>query len=231
MRIHIIFHSNFEPLTVIGNWCKERGHSLSITRICNNEELPPTSSFDFLISMGGPESCVEIHRFPYLLPELSLIKKSIDEKKIVLGLCLGAQLIGNALGATAEPSPEREIGIFPIMLNPEAGSDPISKNFPARVQVVHWHDDMPGITQGAVVLAKSDGCPRQIIRYAPRVYGIQCHFEITREVAQGLIEECPEELRPGRLVQNAKDILASDFSSINKLMLMILDQLVLQAFC
>ena len=145
--------------------------------------------------------------------------------KKVLGVCLGAQLIADALGAKPEYSPEKEVGVFPIELTEEAQNDPLFKDFSRSVNVTHWHNDMPGLPSGSVLLAKSEGCPRQVIRFSPGVYGFQCHFEITRDVAHGLIENCPGDLNLSRFVQNARQILESDFSSINDTMKTILDRI------
>jgi GMP synthase (glutamine-hydrolysing) len=75
-------------------------------------------------------------------------------------------MIGEALGASYEHSPNREIGVFPITLTEEGKNDTIVGKFPGTFPVGHWHGDMPGLTPNAAVLATSEGCPRQIVRCA-----------------------------------------------------------------
>lgn len=225
MQIHAVLHAAFEPLGIIAQWAKEQGHLVSITRTYDGEQLPEVSLFDMLIIMGGPQSSLEIEKYPYLADEIALIKKSIVENKPIIGVCLGAQLISQALGADPEKSPHKEVGVFSIELLDDAHDDPIFKDFPKDFDVMHWHNDMPGLPNGSVVLAKSAGCPRQIVRFLPNVYGFQCHFEINRDVALGLIANCQSDLVPSLFVQNEDQMLKSDFSSINQKMKKILDVL------
>lgn len=226
MHIHAILHAAFEPLGIIEEWAQEQSHIVSITRTYDGEQLPKASTFDMLIIMGGPQSSLEVEKYPYLANEIALIKEAILANKPILGVCLGAQLISEALGAKPEKSPHKEVGIFPIELLDEANDDPVFKDFPKRFNVVHWHNDMPGLPNGSVVLGKSAGCPRQIVRFAPNVYGFQCHFEITSKVALGLIANCPGDLEAGLFVQSEEQMFNSNFSSINERMKMILDRFI-----
>lgn len=57
---------------------------------------------------------------------------------------------------------------------PPAATDPVFANFPQTFPVMHWHNDMPGISSEVVLLASSEGCPHQAFRYDDRVYGLQC---------------------------------------------------------
>ena len=175
--------------------------------------------------MGGPQSPLEIEKFPYLEDEILLIQQAIAQNKKVLGICLGAQLIGAALGGKTERSPEKEVGVYPITLLPEGMHDPLLEGFPKRMSVIHWHNDMPGETADSVVLAYSEGCPRQIIKYAPTVYGFQCHLEIDQVGIQKMIESCPGDFKPSTFTQNALEFLDQDFETINGYMIKVLDRL------
>ncbi len=90
----------------------------------------------------------------------------------------------------------------------------------------HWHNDMPGLTAASQVLAYSQGCPRQIVRYGKRVYGFQCHLEITLEGIQTLIQAVPDDLKPSLFTQTEKELLAQDYASINQNMMQLLDRFV-----
>jgi len=153
---------------------------------------------------------METDKYPYLNDEINLIRASIEAGKVVLGFCLGAQLISEALGAKTEWSPEKEIGVYPIDLTAVGQKDPLFAGFDPKFNVIYWHSDMPGLPKGAELLAHSDGCPRQAFRYGDRVYGFQFHMEITPEVANDLVANCPDDLEPGKFVQTAETFLASD---------------------
>ena len=225
MRIHYIQHASFEPVGVVKDWADIHRHEISGTRTDLNEHLPGADQFDFLIIMGGPQSPLKLDEFPYLRDEIHLIREAAHAGKIILGFCLGAQLIGEALGAKTERSPEKEVGIFPIELTEEGLKDPIFQGFSKSFPVIHWHNDMPGLPDGARLLATSNGCPRQGFAVGDRIYGFQFHMEITYDMASHLIEKCPEDLSPSLYTQSKEDILNSDFKSINEEMKIVLDRL------
>lgn len=226
MNILCITHADFETPGVIEDWAKLRGYGFTICRPYQGENCLNTSSFDFLILMGGPQSPLELEKDPYLKDEIALITRAIGEDKIVLGFCLGAQLIGEALGGKTTRSPEKEVGVYPLSLTDESLRDSVLEGFPKSFPAIHWHNDMPGETKESVILAHSQGCPRQILRYAPKVYGFQCHLEITKEGIQEMIRACPGDLKPSRFTQTPDELLEQNYGAVNQLMIKILDRLV-----
>lgn len=223
MNIHAIIHAPFEKLGAIESWIKDKGYHLTSTHIYKGEKLPEVSTFDFLIIMGGPQSPTQFDKYPYLRDEVNLTKQAIQNNKAILGVCLGAQIIGESYGAVTERSPNKEVGVFPLKLTAEGKTDPIFKTFPETFEVMHWHNDMPGIPNTAVLLASSQGCPRQAIRYSDRVYGLQCHMEMTVDLIQGMVEHCSNDLKPSQYTQLSETMLAANHDSINKKMRHILD--------
>lgn len=225
MKIAYIIHADFEKPGFIETWAKKNNHKCREYSSYKGESLPQPNEFDFLVVMGGPQSPLSMEKSPYLKNEIDLIKKALAQNKCIIGICLGAQLIGEALGAKTERSPYREIGVFPIMLLDGAKSDPIFSKLPRVFDVMHWHNDMPGLPIGAELIAKSEGCPRQIFRYGDRVYGFQCHFEMTKDLAQGMIANCPDDLINDKYVRNREELLTTDYDSINLKLEKVLDHL------
>ena len=150
-------------------------------------------------------------------------------EKAVVGVCLGAQLLGEALGARFGHSPEKEIGKYPITLTEAGkGNDKVA-HFGDVLEVGHWHNDMPGLTDNAKVLAYSEGCPRQIVEYGPLVYGFQCHMEFTLDVVQRLIAASESELAQAigcPFVQQPAALRANDYGQMNQKLFGFLDKLV-----
>jgi len=223
-------HESFEAPGAIEVWAKNNNHSISYTRFYNNESLPKNiENIDYLIVMGGPQcpitteaECPHFHA----KEEIEFIKKVIAGDKLLLGVCLGAQLIGEALGAKFDHSPNREIGVFDLTLTKDAKDDPIFSTFPKSFSVGHWHGDMPGLTSGTKVLATSMGCPRQIVRYSKKIYGFQCHFEFTQESINGMIKNSLQELNQYKnlpYVENVEQLKKHDFTNINALLFKFLD--------
>lgn len=171
--------------------------------------------------MGGPQSpATTLKECSYFnaLQEIAFIKKAVDSNKAVVGICLGAQLIGEALAAKFDHSPNREIGVFPVTLTDAGKKDPFFSSLPERFPVGHWHGDMPGLTDDCEILAYSEGCPRQIVRYMSKVYGFQCHFEFTAEAIERMIENCSDDLEKYKsfpYIKNASILRSNDYSEMN----------------
>ncbi|MEY3370649.1 MAG: hypothetical protein RLZZ361_1319 [Cyanobacteriota bacterium] len=230
MRTHIIIHESFEAPGAIEDWLKINNCQISYTRIYKGDEFPKdTKDIDFLIIMGGPQSPnTTVDECPHfnVNKEITFIQKAIQQNKFILGICLGAQLIGEALGAKFWHSPNREIGVYELRLTEEGKRDPIIGTFQERFVVGHWHSDMPGLTKESQVLAFSEGCPRQIIRYSPIIYGFQCHFEFTNNSINEMIENSAYELEAYKslpYVESAEKLRSHDYIPINKLLFKFLD--------
>lgn len=222
-------HESFESPAAIEIWAKERGHKISYTKLYEGGIFPETYDFDFLVIMGGPQSPeTTVQECPHFdaEKEIAFIKKAIEQDKVLLGVCLGAQFIGEALDAKFDHSPNREIGVFPVTLTSDGKEDPIFKNFPEKFMVGHWHGDMPGLTPESKILAVSEGCPRQVVRYTPKVYGFQCHFEFNKDAIDGMIENNSHELEDYKnlpYIQTAEQLKSYDYSEMNKMLFIFLD--------
>lgn len=234
MKVHFVLHETFEVPGAYLKWAQERGHQVTTTKVYENETLPESvDDIDFLIVMGGPQSPDEDREaFPYYDPqaEIQLIQKAIKSDRYIVGVCLGAQLLSVAYGAEYEHSPEREIGVFPITLTEAGLKDEHVKVLGPTLNTGHWHGDMPGLTEDAVVLATSQGCPRQIIRFSSRHYAFQAHLELDTEAVELLIAADGEDVieeQSSKLtfVQNPQAIRDYDYREMNAKLYAFLDSL------
>lgn len=226
MKILIITHASFEKAGSIKTWAEMHGHQMVEVKPYEGEMLPEVKDYDLIVVMGGPQSPLTIEETPYLKDEIQLLVQAIKLNKKIIGVCLGAQLIGEALGAKTEKSPNREIGNYQIVLLQDAKDDVIFSKFSQKFAVMHWHNDMPGIPDGAILLAASDGCPRQIYRYGDRVYGFQCHFELTKDLVVEMIKHCHEDIKAGgRYVMTPEELINVNYDPINEKLNSVLDYL------
>lgn len=233
MKVHFVIHESFEAPGAYETWVRERSHVATYSRVHAGEPLPQSAeNIDLLVVMGGPQSpSTTKEECPHFnsAAECALITQCVNAGKAVVGVCLGAQLIGEALGACCEHSPEKEIGKFPITLTAEGKANDKFAHFGNTLEVGHWHGDMPGLTDGANVIAYSEGCPRQIVEYGDLVYGFQCHMEFTPEVIELLIEASERELvtlTAHRFVQQPAALRDNNHEAMNQKLFGFLDKLL-----
>ncbi|WP_028582074.1 type 1 glutamine amidotransferase [Desulfogranum japonicum] len=219
MRIHYLQHVPFEGLGSIEQWALSTGASISCSRLFADESLPSVDNFDYLVVMGGPMNIYEENTYPWLAREKRFIHEVITTGKSVLGICLGAQLIANVLGAAVYRNKEKEIGWFPVRITEEAPEE-IRALFPVDLEVMHWHGDTFDLPKDSILMAESQACPHQGFIYDNRVVGLQFHLETTRESLQSLIINCGDEIVKAPYVQQAPVMLQDEsrFTAINKVM-------------
>lgn len=233
MNIHFVVHEAFEAPGAYEDWVAARGYQASYSRVYQHDPLPQDAEgFDLLVVLGGPQSpattqaqCAHFDA----AAECALINQAIAAGRAVIGVCLGSQLIGEALGAAFAHSPEKEIGNFPVTLTDYGKTHPKLAHFGEVLETGHWHNDMPGLTPEAKIIAFSEGCPRQIVEYSDRVYGFQCHMELTSEVVELLIEASASELTgltAHRFVQQPEVLRGNRYEDMNQKLFGFLDRLV-----
>jgi GMP synthase-like glutamine amidotransferase len=230
MRVQVLQHVPFEDIGAMASWLAARGVIPDYTRFYDDGILPPVDGLDLIIVMGGPMSVNDEVQWPWLRAEKQFLREAIAQGVGVLGVCLGAQLIADALGARVYPNAEKEIGWFPIQGVPEdAGPAEDCCRFPAESRVFHWHGETFDLPPRAVRLARSAACENQAFRIGRQVVGLQFHLETTPESVVAIVDHCRDELVPAPWIQTEAAIRgadAADYAEANRLMARILDDLV-----
>ncbi len=203
MRTHVFRHVPFEDEAAVGQWARGRGCTLSATDFYAGQLPPPPDSYDWLVVMGGPMGVYDNQEHPWLVQEVEAIRATISRGVPVLGICLGAQLIATALGATVQRNPFPEIGWLEIATAPEAREHPLLSQLPGTFTAFHWHGDTFALPEGATPLGSSQACACQGFAYGERVLALQFHLESTPESIEALIHHCGHEITPGPFVQPA----------------------------
>ncbi|HWI54648.1 MAG TPA: type 1 glutamine amidotransferase [Desulfobacteria bacterium] len=229
MRIHYLQHVPFEDLANISVWAEEKGHSVSATKLFSNEALPSMEQFEWLIVMGGPMNIYEEEDYKWLAAEKAFIKEAIQAGKIVLGICLGAQLIADVLGGKVTSNEYKEIGWFPVTKLKEAANSLLGP-LPEEFMAFHWHGDTFKTPPGAIRLAESKACKNQAFQFGDKVLGLQFHLESSGESIERLAAACGNEITDGEFIQKETGLLTCPdyLKSINSCLIRLLDTMELQ---
>ena len=207
MKIHCLQHIRHERPGSIQRWARARGHEIGRTSLGDGEPLPPAASFDALVILGGPMSVKDEAAHPWLAPEKALIAAAIRSGKRVLGICLGAQLIAEVLGARVSTAKEKEIGWFPVRRSPAAGRLPLGAAVPAEVLAFHWHAETFDLPSEAIHLASSDVCANQAFAWGRHVLGLQFHLEVSGDIVQDMVRHGFSDIVEGPHIQRADVML------------------------
>lgn len=217
MRIQVFQHVSFEGIGSLATDIAKADDEIHYTHWYLGDQAPDLTHVDCLIVMGGPMGVHDEREFPWLTAEKNAIRTAINYGKKVLGICLGAQLIADVLGAKVAFNGHREIGWH--KLYPQS-QHPLTSLLCAPNTIFHWHGDTFDIPEGATWLVSSEGCKHQAYVLNERVFGFQFHLETTPESAKALIDHCGTDLDNSRFVQRANDILSNTaaFTEINATM-------------
>lgn len=214
MRVHVLQHVPFEGIGNMATWFTQQDISLSYTRWFANDPLPEWHEIDGLVVMGGPMSVHDSAVYPWLTVEKAFINEGLRHKKPMLGVCLGAQLLAEQLGATVSQNPVKEIGWLPV----QANTHHTCVSLPSPLQAFHWHGETFSLPAGAQSLAYSAACAQQAFQYGQHVIGLQFHLEITPAGVEQLIEHAAADYaQPSATVQTPAQLRAASVETYTNL--------------
>ncbi len=211
----VLQHAAAEHLGRIAEALTTEGVDYLTVRADLGEPIPTTlDGFNGLILMGGPQSVYEDAHFPFLRGEKVLTQQAIKNDVPVLGVCLGSQILAEALGSKVRPSGSFEVGWREVKLDNECASDPVLRHLPRVLTPLHWHGDTYDLPFGARAIGFSAMTPVQGFSLNEKLYGLLFHLETTLTQLMAMVEGFPDDLQRGgvtadTVMNNAGDRLAA----------------------
>jgi GMP synthase-like glutamine amidotransferase len=205
--IPIIQNVLYEYPGYIADWLVAKDEPHGVIRIFEDEVLPDSEAIKGLVILGGPMNVEDEEKLPWLKTEKAYIRKVIHSGKKVLGICLGAQLIAEALGASVTFNPGPEIGWFPVHVLKDDLPEPYKRALPQSFTTFHSHFQGFEIPVGAVRLAYSEASENQGFIFGNNVLALQFHPEMTPGGIEDLLTHSShEKVRDIRSVQSPATI-------------------------
>lgn len=180
MRILVLQHARVEHPGAFRTFLAEDGHDWVAVHLDEGETPPPLDGFDALWVMGGPMDVWEEAEHPWLAPEKRLIREAVETRGLpFLGLCLGHQLLAEALGGEVGRAARPEIGVMPVRLTEAGAATVVLDGLPEVFDALQWHGaEVTRMPPGAKCLATSPDCAVQAMGWGPRAFSAQFHIEV-----------------------------------------------------
>ena len=186
MHILVLQHERIEHPGVFRSFLREDGHTWDAVELDEGEPLPALDGYDALWVMGGPMDVWQEAEHPWLVAEKAFIREAVAERGLpFFGLCLGHQLLAEALGGAVGKAKTPEVGVMDVLLTEDGASGVFFDGLPERFSCLQWHGaEVTAIPPGAQVLATSPACPAQALKWGPRAYSAQFHVEVEADTVR-----------------------------------------------
>jgi GMP synthase-like glutamine amidotransferase len=180
MRILVFQHADVEHPAIFRDFLAEDGIDWDAVELDAGAAIPSLEGYDQLWVMGGPMDAWQEAEHPWLVAEKQAIREAVQQRSMpYLGVCLGHQLLGAALGGRVGKAPQAEVGILDVELTAAGRQDPLFAGIADRFKALQWHGaEVAEAPPGATVLARSPLCAVQAMRVGRHAYGMQYHCEI-----------------------------------------------------
>ena len=154
---------------------------IAVVKPYRYEKYPAPKEFDAILITGGRDSIGDAKYFPYLNREAQFLLRAMNLGVPMLGICLGCQIIADALGGVISVS-SFELGWIEIALTAAGLENPLFSNIPRSFHAFERHRDIIlCLPPGAIRLAESDSCRIQAFQYQDKpIWGVQFHPETRR---------------------------------------------------
>jgi GMP synthase-like glutamine amidotransferase len=181
----------------------ERSIGFECCDLSKEEMIPDPGSYACVVVLGGPQSANDTT--PSMALEIRRVREILDVGIPCLGICLGLQVMVKAAGGSVVSSPTKETGFhepdgtpYSVTLTPDGRRDPLFKGLPDRVRVFQLHGETIVPAAGMTLLGTGAGCRNQAVRIGRRAWGLQCHFEMTRDMFESWTHVDPDLRRMDR---------------------------------
>jgi GMP synthase-like glutamine amidotransferase len=177
----VIKHVVVEGLGVFEQFCRDAGIAIDTVELEKGDAFPSLENYAALWVMGGPMNVADEAELPWLVAEKALIREAVQELHLpYMGICLGAQLLADALDGEVRSMLTPEVGLLPVTMTAAGLNHPLTAGLPETLKVLQWHgQEVKRLPSWATLLASSSHCQVQAYAVGEHAFGLQFHSEVT----------------------------------------------------
>jgi len=221
--ILFIKHVPIEGPGMLGCFFEEKDYEIEILELSKGDNLPEEmGDIEAVVTLGGPMNVYEEKKYSFLKAEDIFIKRILCKNIPFLGVCLGAQLLAKAAGASVKKASRKEIGFYEVDKTREGRNSVLFEGLPDKFQVFQWHEDKFNIPADGVPLAVSDIMEYQAVRVGNNAYGLQFHLEVDKkaieEWLQQYLDECPGNYQKSEKILKQYNMVRNKFRENGEIM-------------
>lgn len=186
MHVLVFQHTPGEPPEALSAAMAAAGDTSQTVHFFAGDPIPAFEAFDAMLVMGGPMDVWETHTHPWLIDEMAAIRSWVTQDEgPYLGICLGHQLLAQAMGGHCARMALPEIAVSDVTLTSDGQRDPLLRHLPPAFAAMHFHGvEVIDLPVDAVSLAATPLCRHQALRVGTRAWGLQFHPELDHGTAQ-----------------------------------------------
>jgi GMP synthase (glutamine-hydrolysing) len=183
LRMLVIQPDPLDDLNRFAGWLESEGVSFDIRRPFEGDSVDEVVDADALIVLGGSMGVMDAEQFPWLTDLKLLMRRAVSDEVPVLGICLGAQVLAEALGGEVRRGDRGlEAGVAEVIWQPSSVDDPLVGGLPQPSLVGHMHgDEISRIPADAELLGTGTTYRNQAFRVGT-AWGVQFHPELSPEL-------------------------------------------------
>lgn len=196
-KILLVQNETIEGPGLLRGVLHKHGIAFDLVDLKKGDQYQNPRGYAAVVVFGGPDSAND--ETEKMRMELRRNREAIDAGVPFLGICLGLQSLVKAAGGKVVKNPISEIGIrdhegnyYEIELTEEGKIDPLFRGIPSRAKIFHLHGETVVLAPGMKLLAVGKHCTNQVVKVAPKAYGIQGHFELDDEMFGGWAANDPD---------------------------------------
>ncbi|MGB4866047.1 MAG: type 1 glutamine amidotransferase [Hyphomicrobium sp.] len=180
-RVLVIQHDPISPLGALSEHFAADGISPTVIEPNRGDSFANLDAFDILVLLGGQMEAWQEQEHPWLVPEKAAIRRWVNNlDKPLLGICLGHQILADALGGRVDRAQQGEAALTRIALTEAGQGHPIYAGFGTSKAAISWHgSEVTALPPKATLLGNTSDCAISSFSVGSAAIGVQYHVEAT----------------------------------------------------